>query len=380
MPKQFSEEFKKKIVTLYSEGTSVTSICNKYKISKSSVYNWIKMYTEVKTEGALVYTGREVYLLKKKIVMLEENLDILRQCNCSVNSPIKVKISEIKKLDKKYSYHALSRALGIRRSALYYHLRYRPNETIFEQDDNRMKPIIKETFENSRNRFGSRMVRTKLIEQGITISQERVAKLMKEMGLICNSARQLLPEYKHTYPYCKSANCINKLQRNFNQNHPNSVWVSDITYLRAKSGIYYLCVIIDLFSRMVISYSLSENANTNIVIDTFQQAYNSRHPSKGLMFHSDQGSQYLSSRFKKLLKSLKIEQSFSNTGTPYDNAVAESFFASMKREELYQHIYLDLSELSNAVEEYINFYNNERPHQRLGQKTPSKVEEDYKKS
>ena len=341
------------------------------------LHNWIHLYSKVKTEGKLVFTGREVYLLKKEVALLREENEILKKCACSVNSPISLKIREIQKLDKKYSIHALSRSLEIRRSVLYYHLNYRSSQTVYEYDDDKIKPLIKSVFEESRSRFGSRMIRVKLLEQGIQVSQERTARLMKEMGLICNSSRKLLPEYKRQYPYSKSAYCINKLQRNFNQEQPNSVWVSDITYLRTQEKIFYLCVIIDLFSRYVICYKLSDNANTSLVIDAFEYAYKVRGNPHNLMFHSDQGSQYISSKFKKLLKKYKGEQSFSNAGTPYDNAVAETFFASLKRDELYQHIYAGYDDLKAAVDEYISFFNNYRPHQKLGLKTPKQIEDNY---
>lgn len=377
MPKVISEEFKQKLVSLYERGEPVKKICTEYNIPKSSLYNWIHDYSKVKTHGKLVFTGRQVYLLQKEVALLKEENEILKQCACSVNSPVSLKIQEINKLDKQYNFHAICRALEIRRSNLYYHLNYRSPETIVEQEDEKLKPFIQKIFEDSRNRFGSRMIRAKLIELGVTISQERTVRLMREMDLVCNSSRKLLPEYKRSYPYSKSAYCLNKLQRNFNQEQPNSVWVSDITYLRTCSGIYYLCVIIDLFSRYVISYTLSEIADASLAISTFKNAYGLRKKPKGLMFHIDQGSQYISSKFRKLLKNLNIQQSFSSAGTPYDNAVAETFFASLKRDELYQHIYSDLIELKAAVEEYIDFFNNERPHQRLGFKTPKQAEDNY---
>ena len=109
MPKKISEELKKQLVKLYNAGRSVQSICEEYKISKSSLYNWVKLYSEIKTEGKLVFTGREVYLLQKEVTMLKEENEILKSCDCSVNSPISIKIREVKKLNKGYSIHALSK-------------------------------------------------------------------------------------------------------------------------------------------------------------------------------------------------------------------------------------------------------------------------------
>lgn len=378
MPKFFSEDYKKQLVDYYNAGESVQSICKNNNVSKSSLYNWIRLYSRIKSEGKIVFTGKEVYQLKKEVQMLKEENEILKHCSCSITSETLVKIEEIKKLDKNYSMHALSRALDIRRSVLYYHLSYRRPETSYECNDEKIKPIIKAVFEESRNRFGSRMIRAKLMENGIIISQERTSRLMKEMGLVCNTSKKLLPEYKRQYPYSRSAYCTNKLHRNFNQEHPNRVWVSDITYIRTLERIYYLCVIIDLYSRFIISYSISDIADSAMVVSTLKKAFIKRGKPEGLMFHSDQGAQYTSATFRNTLKKLKINQSFSNAGCPYDNAVAETFFASLKREELYQHIYNGFNDLKMAVDEYIIFFNNKQPYQRLGYKTPQFIEENYK--
>ena len=131
MPKMISEELKERLASLYNSGCSVKSLCSEYNVFKSSLYNWIHLYSKVKTEGKLVFTGREVYLLKQEVALLREENEILKKCACSVNSPISLKIREIQKLDKKYSIHALSRSLEIRRSVLYYHLNYRSTQTVY---------------------------------------------------------------------------------------------------------------------------------------------------------------------------------------------------------------------------------------------------------
>ena len=167
----------------------------------------------------------------------------------------------------------------------------------------------------------------------------------------------------------KSDNCehINHLEQKFDQKAPNLVWVSDITYIRAGGKWYYLCVIIDLFSRKVIAWDLSAHPNANLVISTFQKAYQSRNAPYGLMFHSDRGSQYTALAFKKLLDSLNVVQSFSKKGYPFDNAVAESFFKYLKKEETNRRIYSSLADLRIALFEYIDgYYNSIRPHGSLG--------------
>jgi len=159
----------------------------------------------------------------------------------------------------------------------------------------------------------------------------------------------------------------NRLRQRFSQNAPNLVWTSDITYLKAGGKWYYLCVVIDLFSRKVVSWYLSGKADAGLVITTFQKAYNGRHAPYGLMFHSDRGSQYTASAFRQLLDSLNVVQSFSKKGYPFDNAVCECFFKYLKREETNRRTYHTFHELHLSVFEYIEgYYNTRRPHDSLG--------------
>lgn len=139
----------------------------------------------------------------------------------------------------------------------------------------------------------------------------------------------------------------------------------------------YLCVIIDLFSRKVIAYNISEDINTELTLTTFESAFINRGKPKELMFHSDQGVQYTSYMFRSFLRDNKVRQSFSTPGSPLDNAVAESFFSSIKKENFRRNFYTSLAEFQEAVDKYIEFYNDYRPHQRLKYKTPNQVEASY---
>lgn len=134
---------------------------------------------------------------------------------------------------------------------------------------------------------------------------------------------------------------------------------------------YYPCVIIDLFSRKVVAYQIDHNQETPIAEKAFQDAYCSRNAPSGLVFHSNQGSQYTAYSFRKLLRSLKVTQSFSAPGCPYNNTVAEAFFRTIKAEEVSQHQYKTEKDLRGSVAEYINFFNNRRPHQKFGYRTPN---------
>lgn len=165
------------------------------------------------------------------------------------------------------------------------------------------------------------------------------------------------------------------LKQQFTVTRPNEVWVSDITYFKYNNTVFYICVILDLFARKVISHRISLNNSTQLTKNTFMAAYNERQP-QDLMFHSDQGCNYTSATFRMCLKDLNVKQSFSNPGKPFNNSVMESFFKSMKTEKLYRTDFRSEREFRIAVKDYANFYNEKRPHSVLRYRTPNRFEED----
>ncbi|MDR1673956.1 MAG: IS3 family transposase [Oscillospiraceae bacterium] len=177
----------------------------------------------------------------------------------------------------------------------------------------------------------------------------------------------------------KSERKLNLLKQNFNADVPNKVWISDVTLLKLKDRYYYLCAIIDLYSRKVISYNISRSDNTHLITETLRGAIACRH-AKGVIFHSDRGSSYVSYTAAKVMKKNGIVQSFSKKGTPHDNAVMESFFASLKREEYYRSNYRSEVDLKRRIGKYIEFYNTERPHGTLGHMTPEEKEDSFRKA
>ena len=172
--------------------------------------------------------------------------------------------------------------------------------------------------------------------------------------------------------------CHNHLNQEFNQKAPNLVWASDFTYIKVNGKWFYLCVVIDLFSRKVIGWNLSSKPDVDLVMTAFKKAYSARDVSYGLMFHSDRGSQYTAFAFRQLLDQLNVVQSFSKKGYPFDNAVCESFFKYLKKERTYRKTYHSADELRRDLFEYIEgFYNSRRPHGSLGYLTPNEVEAIY---
>ena len=216
-----------------------------------------------------------------------------------------------------------------------------------------------------------------MAEYGINISVGRVYRLFKSMNLPKMSTIKSFKSFKH-YPKSNSNNTIsnNILNRNFNIDAPNLVWVSDITYIKVNSNFFYICVIIDLFSRKVISYKCASSMSSNLVVSCLKEAFIKRNTPKNLIFHSDRGSQYTSKQFRDILDEFNITQSLSMPGSPYDNAVSESFFKFLKLEELNRKTFSNKQELELSLFEYIEgFYNSKRPHSFNDMLSPNQKED-----
>ena len=372
MTKRYTEEFKNSMVAKYKEGYTAQALCNEFCFSRSTLLLWVKQYSSDSKDQM----PREQYLMREELIRLRIENQIYKTCGCSVTSPLKERLEAIHRLRNSYSIHALCRILDVNRSTYYHYERRAPSKTKNEIQDENLKPLIKEIFECSNALFGTRRIRAKLKENGYIVSERRIGRLMKELGLyVSQNGPRINSANDRQYQYYP-----NRLQRKFISDAPNKVWVSDITYARVGHDFLYLCVVIDLYARKVISYTISEYIDQDLVITAFDNAYQSRKFPQNLLFHSDQGTQYTAFGFRKLLQKYGVTQSFSAPGSPYDNAVVESFFASIKKEDFRKNFYKTEAEFKQAVSKYIDFYNDYRPHQRLGYLTPNQAEEEYYRS
>ena len=260
--------------------------------------------------------------------------------------------------------------MNVNRSTYYKHFYSPPAPRVSLNQD--IRRLILTIYADYDKRLGAYKIHHVLQrDYGVRISVGRVYRLMRSMHL---------PKMSTAHPrhyFCRSDDslCPDRLRQSFTQNAPNLVWVSDITYLRAGGKWYYLCVVIDLFSRKVIAWHLSSKQDVELTITAFRKAYAARSAPKGLMFHSDRGTQYTAFAFRSLLDSLNIVQSFSKKGYPFDNAVCESFFKYLKKEETDRRSYSSFHDLKLAVFSYIEaFYNAKRPHASLGYLTPDEAD------
>ncbi len=274
--------------------------------------------------------------------------------------------------EKGYSVHMVCRLLDINRSTFYHDKFRKPEVTLIEENDQEFKPVISRIFNLTEGRLGSRKIRTLMMKDGYQISERRVKRLMDEMDLVPNKPDDDYNNY-HKRKYTYKPNIISKSEH---YPYPNKIWVSDLTYIRVQREHFYLFVIIDLYSRKVIGHKLSKSLEAIELAELMESTYSSRNKPKNLIFHSDQGLQFTSLLFKEFLRKNDITQSFSRKGCPYDNSVAESFFASLKKEEIYRHIYKSFEKLEKSIDKYILFYNTVRPHGSLSHSTPEEFDDD----
>lgn len=244
-----------------------------------------------------------------------------------------------------------------------------------EQRDKQLIPAIKQFWLESGGHYGYRNIYWDLKEAQITTGRDRVLRLMREAGLKAQRGYKIPKGYYGGVPESKTAN---QLQRQFDVAKPNQWWVSDITYIHTREGFLFLAVVMDLYARNIVGWSMSHRITDDLSLDALTMAYWRRKPEQTVRLHSDQGSQYTSRRFRKLLDTLNVEPSMSRRGNCWDNAVAESFFSNLKKEKIRRSVYKSREEARQAIFHYIEmFYNPKRRHTNNGRTSPSEYERQF---
>lgn len=242
----------------------------------------------------------------------------------------------------------------------------------------RLETRIRELFSGHNGMAGSPLITADLHDdtEFSKVSRPRVARLMREMGLRCRTVRKFVvtTDSKHSEPIAP-----NLLGRNFRVSSPNRVWVTDITYLKVGKRWHYLTVFIDLFSRIVVGWDLSDSLERHSVIRALQKSIMRRRPGHGLMIHSDRGVQYASADFRRILQKEGLVQSMSRKGDCWDNAVAESFFHSIKTQLIHHCSFQNVAEAEQAIFRHIEiYYNRYRKHSTNGYKAPAAYELEWR--
>ncbi len=370
MNNKYTESQKQSVIELFASGKTVSTIVASTGIPRSTIYSWIKASREKKNKKEL--SLRNFHYLENKVKRLEGIIEILQKVNCRATDSLDIKLNALEELYGQYNVHMLCEALKVPRGTFYNHiLRNKRDNTWYAKRREENRATIQRIYDDSNQIFGAEKITAVMKSEGHRISADMVRQLMRDMGLISirQDAKDIYDKERRRYK--------NYLNQQFNATRPDEVWVSDVTYFRLNNHNYYICVVLDLYARRVIGYRISKVNSTHLVKSTFRMAYEDRKPILPLIFHTDRGGNYRSKTFCSYLRSLNVTQSFSRSHIPYDNSVIESFFSNLKREELYRTKYRSESEFRTAVDKYMIFYNEQRPHTKNGYKTPLKKELDY---
>jgi putative transposase len=283
-------------------------------------------------------------------------------------------IHETAKEYKLYSILKMCRFLKVSRSGYYEWCKR--DESPRKKKDRELKEKILAIYNKSKKHYGSPRIHDELHDMGIPCSKKRVERLMRELGIRARHKRQfrITTNSKHNYPVA-----ANLLNRQFQVKGPNQVWVADITYIRTFEGWLYLAAVMDLYSRKIVGWSMSETMNTAMAIAALKMAINRRRPPKGLLHHSDRGVQYASYDYQDVLNENHMICSMSRKGNCWDNAPAESFFSTLKTECIEGKIYLSRAQAKREIFEFIEIdYNRKRRHSSIGSMTPENFENQRK--
>lgn len=373
MRQKYTQKQKDDVIKCYLAGEKVMSIHKRTGISRSTIYSWIKEYDYNHKVKDHAINLKDYNDLVRKYERSQIIIKILQTAPCLTTDSIDNKFAAVEAmLLEGYNVNVLCDALCFSKGTYYNRkLRGKNGNTQAKRKRDELKPVIEEIYHENNQIYGPDKISAVMHDRGYHVAPNTIARIMHENGWF-----SIRGGSKALYEMNKKRK-ENILKQQFTTSRPNEVWVSDVTYYTYNQRRYYICVIIDLYARKVVAWKISKKNSTQLTRKTFMNAYTSREISDSLLFHSDQGGNFVSKTFMNLLKELNVEQSFSRTSSPYDNAVCESFFSNFKQEELYRYEYKTAEEMKRRINKYMIFYNEKRPHSMLRYKTPNKVEEQY---
>lgn len=273
------------------------------------------------------------------------------------------KYATIKQVAREYPIHELCKLFGVSRSGYYAYLKRQATDR-----DKPLKDLIQAIYKKYDGTYGYRQIQLFLLQDhGVWVNHKKVLRLMQEMKL----RAQVRRKYRSHYASSSGGRIAeNVLQRDFKADAPNQKWVTDVTQYRVADSWLYLSVIKDLFNNEIVAYHMNVRNDNELVLRTFEKAFQKTKDVTGLIVHSDQGFQYTSYAYHDMLPKVGAQISMSRRGNCYDNASMESFFSHLKTEGLYPYDIRSLDEAQRRIEEYIQFYNHSRPQRKLNKLTP----------
>ncbi|EEE1141926.1 IS3 family transposase [Salmonella enterica] len=372
--KRYPEEFKIEAVKqVVDRGYSVSSVATRLDITTHSLYAWIKKYgPDSSTNKEQSDAQAEILRLQKELKRVTDERDIFKKSRGVLRKAVRLRYAFIRDNTRCWPVRLLCRVLDVHPSGFYAWLQQPHSQR--EQANQMLTGQIKQFWLESGCVYGYRKIHLDLRNTGQQCGVNRVWRLMKRAGIKAQvgyrSPRARKGEDSILAP--------DRLQRQFNPDAPDERWVTDITYIRTHEGWLYLAVVVDLFSRKVIGWSMQPRMTKEIVLNALLMALWRRNPQKAVLVHSDQGSQYTSYEWQSFLKSHGLEGSMSRRGNCHDNAVAESFFQLLKRERIKKKIYGTREEARSDIFDYIEmFYNSKRRHGSSDKMPPTEYENRY---
>ncbi|MGR3660644.1 MAG: IS3 family transposase [Paracoccaceae bacterium] len=372
---RFSEDFKRDAVhQITARGYPVAEVSKRLGVSTHSLYSWVKKYS--KSAGVNINDDHatENRRLKRELARVTEERDILKKANRILRKRCQMKYAFIEGHRPLFSIRAMCRCLCVHPSGFYAWLKSPLSKRAVE--DQRQTKLIKEAWDESGKVYGYRKLHDDLLDQGETCCPNRVARLARLAGIKAQIGYKRRPGKYGGKP---SIVVDNTLNRQFDVDAPDRLWVTDITYIKTYEGFLYLAVVIDLYSRRVVGWATHSRQYTDLVLQALLMAVWRRKPTNNVLIHSDQGSQFTSMEWASFLKHHNLEHSMSRRGNCHDNAVAESFFNLLKRERIRRRAYKTREDARRDVFDYIEmFYNPKRKHARNGMLSPVEFERQQK--
>ncbi|HCA7355790.1 TPA: IS3 family transposase [Citrobacter freundii] len=372
--KRYPEEFKIEAVKqVIDRGHSVSSVATRLDITTHSLYAWIKKYgPDSSTNKEQSDAQAEIRRLQKELKRVTDERDIFKKSRGVLRKAVRLRYAFIRDNSLCWPVRLLCRVLDVHPSGFYAWFKQPYSQR--HQIDLRLTGQIKQFWLESGCVYGYRKIHLDLRDSGQQCGVNRVWRLMNRAGIKAQVGYRSPRAHKGEVSIVSP----NRLQRQFNPDAPDERWVTDITYIRTHEGWLYLAVVVDLFSRKIIGWSMQSRMTKDIVLNALLMAIWRRNPLKQVMVHSDQGSQYTSHEWQSFLKSYGLEGSMSRRGNCHDNAVAESFFQLLKRERIKKKIYGTREEARSDIFDYIEmFYNSKRRHGSSNQMSPTEYENQY---
>ncbi|EHU4838223.1 IS3 family transposase [Vibrio parahaemolyticus] len=369
-----SPEFKAETLKL-AEKVGVAAAARQLSLHESQIYAWRKTVKKNTTTSQREQElAAEVAKLKRQLAEQAEELDIGKKGRHLLREKSKVDCYELM-LEHLlcFSVVRMVKVFRVSRSGFYYWIKHRHKGIQREATRQEFDAKVKDAFDNSKGRDGSRCIQKELAENGDSHNVKTIAASMKRQDLTPKAARKFkyTTDSKHKMPVAP-----NLLAQDFNATAPNQKWAGDITYLATSEGWLYLAVIIDLYSRQVIGWSMDTRMTATLVCDALSMALFRRGFPEEVIVHSDRGSQYCSKDYRDLITAYNLKQSMSRKGNCWDNACVESFFHSMKVEAIQYEPIMTRDEMRQTVFEYIEVdYNRTRRHSTLGYISPVNFEQ-----